>query len=133
MTKKTKFYILLNPNHKLLQTQTQQIENSHHEIVHLPEHLKQMWGVIPSDKPSIANYLAPITQYLAQVLQPNDTVWVQGHMGATYIVVNKIKDLGAKPVYASMKKLDATDTNISDNAVSKGATLEHVRFIEYGV
>ena len=133
MTNKAKFYILLNPKHKLLQTQTQQIENSNHEIVHLPEKLKQIWGVIPPDEPSITRYLEPIIQYLVQVLHPGDTVWVQGHMGATYIMVNKIKDQGAKPVYASMKKLDSIDTNISDSAVSKGATLEHVRFIEYGV
>jgi hypothetical protein len=133
MEMKSKLYIVLGSGHKILQNQKDQIDQMHLEIIYLPKNLQKIWDIIPTHIESVSEHLSSLLDYFSIVLNKNDMVWVQGHMGATYITINHLKSLGIKVIYASMDKVEFDDKNLSKNALKKTSTLEHIRFMEYGV
>ena len=123
------FYVLLN--HPLLEKQIQDIEALGKEIVYLPHELRALWKQV--DVP-VRAHIEPILAYLSEHLHPEDIVLVQGHAGATYIVVNHVHALGATAVYAHSPK----DPTQRDQILSAKDTLslkhfEHIGFVAYGV
>jgi len=78
----------------------------------------------------VSDYLEPLKAYLTEQTQQGDVVLVQGDFGATYHMVNKVKDLGLKAVHATTKR-NAVEKFI-DGKIVKTSVFEHVRFRVYG-
>ena len=53
------------------------------EIVDLPTDLKIIWGSVPPEIDSVAEYVSPVMHWLESLLHNGDVVWVQGEWGAT--------------------------------------------------
>lgn len=127
MKSKHKFYVLLN--HDLLPKQIKEIEALNLEVVYLPSELKALWGQI--DIP-VSKHIAPIVKYLKSQLKVDDVVLVQGHTGATYLVVDVVKALGAKAIYAHSPRKANNDKQTDDTSENL-KTFKHLNFWEYGV
>jgi hypothetical protein len=128
MSAKAKFYIVLN--HNPLPRQEEDIASLQVDVVSLPEELKRLWSQVEIP---VSEHIAPIIDYLKIHVQPDDIVFVQGHAGATYLVVQEVKALGAKAVYAHSPRNTSEDYIRSKNSSEKQIKFEHLNFWEYGV
>jgi len=128
MKSKHKFYVLLN--HDLLPSQVEEIEALNLEVMTLPSELKTLWGQI--DIP-VSKHIAPIIKYLKSQLNADDVVLVQGHAGATYLVVDAVKALGAKAVYAHSPHKSKSDDVQTEDTSQNIKIFKHLNFWEYGV
>ena len=99
------------------------------KFVYLPTNLQHIWSNVPSDLEDLKEYLAPIKMYLTSNLKPNDTILIQGDCGATYMMVNLAKSLGAKAVYATTKR-EVVEELYGDKVI-KRSIFKHVRFRSY--
>jgi len=99
------------------------------EIVQLPEALLALWSHIPAENRTVKPYIKEILMHLG-TLTKNDYVLVQGDFGATYIVVDFVKEKGATAIYAT------TQRNViekkEDNQSIKTSIFKHVRYRVYG-
>ena len=129
MQKKSYFYVLLN--HPLLKKQIQDIETLGKNIVYLPNELSALWKQIEIP---VRAHIAPILDYLSKHVQKDDIVLVQGHTGATYIIVNHVRALGATAVYAhSPKDVTHQERILSEKDSVSLKHFEHIGFVAYGV
>ena len=129
MHKKSYFYVLMN--HPLLEKQIQDIEALGKKITYLPNNLSTLWKQINTP---VSAHIAPILDYLSKEIQKDDMVLVQGHPGATFIVVEHIRALGATAVYAhSPKDRDSHEEILSEKDVISMKHFEHIGFVPYGV
>lgn len=99
------------------------------KFVYLPDELQQIWSNVPSNLTSLDEYLKPISNHLKANLKPNDYILIQGDFGATYMMVNLAKSLGATPLYATTKRDVAEETK--DDQVIKKSIFTHGRFRVY--
>ena len=125
-----KLYLLFN--HKLMEDQTADAYKTLKidEIIYLPKELLEIWSNIPAEEEHIGYRLEEISQYFTQHLKAEDYVLIQGDFGATYLMVQKIIELGAKALYATTKR-EAVEKIINGKHV-KTSTFKHIRFREYG-
>jgi hypothetical protein len=128
MPDKAKFYILLN--HDLTQAQEKEIASLQMEKAVLPDSLKTLWKQV--DVP-VSEHITPIIAYLQAHLEPRDMVFVQGHAGATYLVVEAVKALGAKAVYGHSPRIHSGDTINDKGVIMSEKGYDHKLFWEYGV
>lgn len=70
----------------------------------LPEDLQKIWDNLPSNEESIVNELEKIKHFLVGYTYKNDTILIHGDYGATYHMVNFVKELGLKTVYSAKCK-----------------------------
>lgn len=127
--KTVKLHLLFN--HTLTQEQLSDAKASIlcEEFVTLPRELQELWSNVPSALESLEEYLKPIKEYARANVQKDDFVLVQGDFGATYIMVNFLKSLGAKPIYATTSR-DVLEIREGDKVVKK-SIFKHERFREY--
>lgn len=127
--KTVKLHLLFN--HTLTQEQTSDAKASLlcEEFVTLPQELQELWSNVPSGLESLEKYLKPIKEYARANVQKDDFVLVQGDFGATYIMVNFLKSLGTKPIYATTSR-DVLEIREGDKVIKK-SIFKHERFREY--
>ena len=125
----TTFYLFFS--HNLTKEQTNEIKNilNCQQIVALPKDLQELWSNIPAGTDSLINYLAPFKKYLEHNVKKNDYVLVQGDFGATFIIVNYLKLLGARAVYATTKREVIEKHDV--DTVTKQSVFKHVKFRKY--
>lgn len=99
------------------------------EFVSLPEQLQDLWSNVPPELESLSCYLQPIKEYIHANVQKDDFVLIQGDFGATYMMVNFVKNLGAIPVYATTSR-DVVEVLKGDTVV-KQSVFRHQRFRKY--
>lgn len=118
-------------NHTLTQEQLSDAKASLlcYVIVSLPQELQELWSSVPPNLKSLEEYLKPIKEYVSAYIQKDDFVLVQGDFGATYIMVNFLKSLGAKPIYATTSR-DVVEIREGDKVIKK-SIFRHERFREY--
>lgn len=118
-------------NHTLTQEQLSDAKASLfcYVIVSLPQELQELWSSVPPNLKSLEEYLKPIKEYVSAYIQKDDFVLVQGDFGATYIMVNFLKSLGAKPIYATTSR-DVVEIREGDKVIKK-SIFKHERFREY--
>lgn len=95
----------------------------------LPPQLQTLWSNVPPEIEDLSDYLQPIKDFLTQNLKKGDFVLVQGDFGATYIMVNFVKSLGAKSIYATTSR-DVVEVREGDKVIKK-SIFKHERFREY--
>lgn len=129
MIKKPKLHLLFN--HTLTAEQLSDAKASFlcEKFVSLPQELQELWGSVPPDIKSLKEYLNPIKEYLRATVKKDDFVLVQGDFGATCIMVNFVKELGAKPVYATTSR-DVVEAKEGDKVIKK-SIFRHKQFREY--
>ncbi|MDK9694571.1 MAG: CRISPR-associated protein Csx20 [Sulfurimonas sp.] len=98
-------------------------------IIALPQELQELWSSVPPDLKSLKEYLNPIKEHLGATVIKDDFVLVQGDFGATCIMVNFVKELGAKPVYATTSR-DVVEAKEGDKVIKK-SIFRHKQFREY--
>jgi hypothetical protein len=128
MSKKARFYVLLN--HDLSAAQKEEIASLQMETVMLPQQLKALWRQV---EVPVSEHIAPLIDYLRTHLTPQDTVFVQGHAGATYLVVEAVKALGAKAVYGHSPRINGGDSINDGGIIVSEKGYDHKHFWEYGV
>lgn len=118
-------------NHTLTQEQLSDAKASLlcYVIVSLPKELQELWSSVPPNLKSLEEYLKPIKEYVSTNIQKDDFVLVQGDFGATYMMVNFVKSLGAKPIYATTSR-DVVEIREGDKVIKK-SIFRHERFREY--
>lgn len=121
-------------NHRFTPDQVSQAEEQLGvtEVILLPPELRDLWGQIPPDLPGLADYLAPVRDWLAQTAQPGDYVLIQGDFGATYLMVRYALENGLIPVYATTRR-EAHETLQPDGSVRLTHTFRLQQFRRYGV
>jgi len=124
--------LILLFSHQLTPTQERDAEQSLgiDTFVSLPEELQKLWSSVPPDIGSLAEYLTPIKEFVAEVGSEGDSVLIQGDFGATYHLVSYALSLGLTPLYATTKR-DVVEIREGDSVV-KRSVFEHVRFRVYG-
>ena len=98
-------------------------------FVTLPEKLQNLWSNIPPTLENLSDYLTPLKEYITNKSQEGDIVLIQGDFGGCYEMVNFVKSLGLKAVYATTKR-DVVEKEI-DGKMVKTSVFEHVRFREF--
>lgn len=98
-------------------------------VVSLPKNLQELWSNVPPDLESLEKYLELIKEYIYANAKKDDFVLIQGDFGATYIMVNFLKNLGAKPIYSTTSR-DAIEIKEGDKIIKK-SIFKHERFREY--
>ncbi len=98
-------------------------------FVTLPEELQNLWSNIPPTLENLSDYLTPLKEYIINKSQKGDIVLIQGDFGGCYEMVNFVKSLGLKAVYATTKR-DVVEKEI-DGKMVKTSVFEHIRFREF--
>jgi hypothetical protein len=97
----------------------------------LPADLQALFSNVPPDLESLHEYLQPIRQWLAERVQADDFVLIQGDFGVTVSLVNYCLThrLGI-PVYATTQR-QSVDTVQPDGSVVTQRVFRHCRFRRY--
>ncbi len=100
------------------------------KIKYLPKELQEIWANIP------ANAALDLEQHLIKLLHyfkaqdANAYVLVQGDFGAVYFMVNYLKDLGYKPIYATTER-KIIEEKLTNNTIVTKRIFKHVCFRPY--
>ena len=100
-------------------------------IVTMPDAVRDVWGNVPPDRPTIADHLEPVRRWLADQSRPRDYVLVQGDFGACYLMVRFAFDADLIPIYATTRR-EADETVQPDGSVTLTHRFRHVAFRRYG-
>jgi hypothetical protein len=97
----------------------------------LPADLQALFSNVPPDLESLYEYLQPIRQWLAERVQADDFVLIQGDFGVTvslvhYCIANRL----GTPVYATTQR-QSVDTVQPDGSVVTQRVFRHCRFRRY--
>ncbi|MCD6653559.1 MAG: CRISPR-associated protein Csx20 [Sulfurovum sp.] len=124
-----KLYLLFNHTLTAEQFSDAKASLSCNAVVSPPKDLQDLWSNVPPELESLSCYLQPIKEYIHANVQKNDFVLVQGDFGATYMIVNFVKNLGAIPVYATTSRnvVEATE----GGKTIKRSVFKHERYRKY--
>jgi len=100
------------------------------EILFLPESLKSTWTSIPSLGPWNPEWIEDILTWLKGEMVPGDIAIVQGEYGATFFLVNWLKERGIDSYYATTER-QAIETIREDGSVEMKKIFRHVNFRQY--
>lgn len=125
-----KLYLLFN--HTLTPKQEEDAKASLGitQFVSLPDASKQIWGNVPSDLESLAEYLQPIKEFLLHSSEKGDCVLVQGDFGATFHITNWAIQNDLIPLYATTERKSIEEIQ-AGGTIKKTAIFEHKRFRHY--
>ena len=98
-------------------------------FVDLPKELQSLWSNIPPTLEVLSDYLAPLKAYICKASKEGDVVLIQGDFGGCYEMVNYVKSLGLKAVYATTTR-DVVEQMVNGKIV-KTSVFEHVLFREF--
>ncbi len=126
----SKFFVIIS--HTLNHSQINAVHNelNINEIIFLPDNLKQLWGNIPADLPSIMDVIKPFKDYLKNNADPLDYVLIQGDMGCTYALINYAFEIGLIPCYATTKRVTVTEED-NDGIVNLNKQFKHIIYRKY--
>jgi hypothetical protein len=96
-----------------------------------PEHIQSLWRQVPPEPGCIAEYLAPVNEWLTEQARPGDFLLIQGDFGATYLMVNFALENGLVPIYSTTER-QALERHGPDGSVQLSHTFRHCRFRRYG-
>lgn len=124
-----KLFLLFS--HKLTSAQSQSAQATYgvEDFIYMSAELQSLWSKIPPDIEKIADYLAPLKNYLQNNAKKGDIVLIQGDFGASYHMARFSKELGLTPVYATTKR--RVKEYMQDELLVKESVFEFVRFREY--
>lgn len=100
------------------------------EYVYMPDELQKVWNNIAPEKQDITDDVNKIIEWLEISMNQGDVVLVQGDFGATYKVVNYLKNNGRMVVYSTTKR-EAKEEIIEEGKISVHHLFSHVIFREY--
>lgn len=124
-----KLYLIFN--HTLTEEQTGDAKASLscNAVVSPPKDLQDLWSNVPPELESLSDYLQPLKEFFAANIKKGDFVLIQGDFGATYMIVNFVKNLGATPVYATTSRnvVEATE----GGKTIKRSVFKHERYRKY--
>lgn len=100
------------------------------DIVSPPDDLRRLWGQIPPELTSLADYLKPVQSWLEKQSKPGDFVLVQGDFGACHWIVQAAFALGLVPIYATTRR-EAVENHLPDGTVQLTHQFRHVIFRKY--
>lgn len=97
----------------------------------LSAELQALFSNVPPDLESLNEYLQPIRQWLAERVQANDFVLIQGDFGVTFSLVHYCltNRLGV-PVYATTQR-QSVDAVQPDGSIVTQRVFRHCRFRRY--
>lgn len=99
------------------------------QIIKLPETLQQKWSNIPAELESLKEYMLPFKNWLAENVNKDDYILIQGEFGAVYFIVSWAKNNNLNPVYSTTERISK---EVNDGERVKSVKIfEHRRFREY--
>ena len=98
-------------------------------FVKLPDIWKEVWGRIPPEAASVDGVVQPVLDWLSEMREPDDIVWVQGEWGATVTVLDYCRRMGIRCVYSTTARV-AEDINTPEG-VKATHIIKHVRYRDY--
>ena len=125
--------LILLFNHSLTEDQIADAKTSLGvgDIVNLTPDLKTLWADLPPDLPEIANYLAPLKDWLNSSASSGDYVLIQGDFGACFLMVKYSFEKKLVPIYSTTRRA-AKESLQKDGAIKITRNFKHVMFRKYG-
>ena len=125
----SKMYLIFS--HKLSEDQINEAKSkfSIKEFIYLSSELQTIWSNVPPNCNDLDDWLSPLIYYLKNNICENDYVLIQGEFGSTYKVVNLVKSLRAKALYATTLR-ETIETTTADG-VLKQSIFKHCLFRFY--
>jgi hypothetical protein len=122
--------MLLVFSHKLTQAQIQDAKDclKVEEFVSLPEDLQKIWSNIDPILPPRLQ-LKEIEDWINNNATPDDYILIQGDFGATFYLVDVVKEKGLTAVYSTTER-KVIEVHEGDEVHLKH-TFKHIRFAEY--
>ncbi|AWI13445.1 MULTISPECIES: CRISPR-associated protein Csx20 [Bacillaceae] len=119
-------------SHELLTEQITELKNqlNCHEIIYLPEQLKDIWANIPPSGPWNDKWLADIISWLKSNMNREDIAIVQGEYGATVYLVNWLQKNGHAVYYATTER-QVVETKTDEGSIINKRVFKHVNFRKY--
>ena len=99
------------------------------ELISLPANLQRLWSNVPPELVSLKDYLKPFNKFLKQEAKVGDYCLIQGDMGAVYSMVNIVRQLNLRPIYATTKRI-VKEQSI-DGKTIKTSEFKHILFRGY--
>ncbi len=100
-------------------------------IIEPPTEIRRLWAQVPPEPDDLAEYLAPVREWLDATAAAGDFVLVQGEFGATFLLVRFCLESGFVPVYSTTRR-EAQEERLPDGSVAVHHVFSHVRFRIYG-
>ncbi|MCS6968721.1 MAG: CRISPR-associated protein Csx20 [Cytophagales bacterium] len=100
-------------------------------IEKLPEDLQTLFSNVPPELESLQEYLQPLKNWLAERVQPQDFVLIQGDFGVTFSLVSFCfkNNLGI-PIYSTTQR-ESVEVPQPDGSVVMQKVFRHKRFRRY--
>ena len=95
-----------------------------------PADIQTLWGQVPSELETLANYLQPVRNWLAAHAKPRDYILIQGDFGACFLVAQMAFKLDLIAVYATTRR-EAVEEPLPDGSVRLTHQFRHVIFRKY--
>ncbi|TQV62997.1 MAG: hypothetical protein FNT15_05115 [Sulfurovum sp.] len=99
------------------------------DFIYLNDELQKIWSNVPSNEPDLKNYLNEIINHIKENVTKDDVVLIQGDFGATYMMVDLVRSLDGKAVYATTKR--SVVEVMDGDKVNKQSVFRHEIFREY--
>ena len=113
-------------NHQL----TKEQRNEFDSVVEMPAGLKAEWAQVGHSEAHAERAASLVFDWMGQQDLESARVAVQGHFGATYRLVRKIKSTPAFAVYASSKR-ESVEETLPDGSVIKKTKFRHLGWNRY--
>ncbi len=99
------------------------------DFIYLNDELQKIWSNVPSNEPDLKNYLNEIINHIKENVTKDDVVVIQGDFGATFMMVDLVRSLGAIAVYATTKR--SVVEVMDGDKVIKQSVFKHEMFRVY--
>ena len=94
--------------------------------------IKKLWGQIPPDLLTVADYLKPVQAWLLEKAVKGDYVLIHGDFGACFLMASFAFDIGLIPVYSTTQR-EAVETAGEDGVVKITHQFKHRIFRKYEI
>jgi len=119
-------------SHPLTEEQEEELQSRFQpdKFMYLPEELKRKWMNIPPEGPWNEEWVSGIVDWIRKQMTSGDIAIVQGEYGATFFLVNWLKQRGIRPYYATTERR-AIEKKNDDGSVEIQRVFRHVNFRAY--
>ncbi|GFR36218.1 CRISPR-associated protein Csx20 [Thermobrachium celere] len=124
--------LILLFSHTLTDEQVREAEDKLNveEFIYLPQELQHIWSNIPPEGELPLDILDKFKRFIEQNANQGDYVLIQGDFGATYHMVQWVKENGFIPIYATSKRVYKSITN-EDGSITNMHIFKHINFRRY--
>lgn len=100
------------------------------DFIYLPENLQRQWSNIDPEKHNVDEEVNAVLEWVDKTTSKDDIILLQGEPGATFKLVNQLKNRVFFVVYSTTKR-EAAEFKNDDGTISIVHNIKHMRYREY--